>query len=98
MREWCGHGCLTDAMLLGWLQKKGTRACDHAAVLAITAEIAGALACLHSQGIVHGNLSGEWCVPGWKEACMVRQCAWALIPDMILSHLRNAAYGLKGLH
>ena len=59
MREWCGCGTLTDALLKGWLQRKGTRMVDHAAVLATAAEVASALTCLHEAGVIHGNLTSD---------------------------------------
>lgn len=60
VREWCGHGTLTDAILKGWLQQKNSRSVNPIAVLATAAEVASALRCLHGQGVVHGDLCGDW--------------------------------------
>ena len=62
VREWCGHGCLTDAILKGWLQENPNTRSEpsYAAVLATAAEIASALTCLHNEGVVHGDLTADW--------------------------------------
>ena len=65
VREWCGHGCLTDAIMKGWLQTKADRRSEvnFPAVLATAAEIASALTLLHKENLLHGDLTGDWCVP-----------------------------------
>lgn len=62
VREWCSRGCLTDAIMKGFLQsdpntKSGP---DEVAVLATAAEVASALTYLHGQGYLHGDLTGDW--------------------------------------
>ena len=59
IREWCGHGSLTDAILKGWLQHEGTRTVNEVAVVATAVEIAGALVCLHGRDVLHGDLTGD---------------------------------------
>lgn len=60
VREWCNHGTLTDAIIKGWMHAKNSRNVSRAAVLATAVEIASALMSLHSAGVVHGDLSGDW--------------------------------------
>ena len=62
IQEPCALGTLSQALQAGRLCKPGTagRRVDVPAVMATAGEIAGALACLHSQDLVHGNLSADW--------------------------------------
>ncbi|WIA44433.1 hypothetical protein OEZ86_007193 [Tetradesmus obliquus] len=58
--EYCDKGCLQDAVERGWLRQ--SRSCvsgpvNLLAVLATAAEVAGGMALLHSNGIIHGDLS-----------------------------------------
>ncbi|KAF6260297.1 kinase-like domain-containing protein [Scenedesmus sp. NREL 46B-D3] len=58
--EYCDRGCLQDAVERGWLRE--SRSCVSGpvsllAVLATAAEIASGMALLHSNGIIHGDLS-----------------------------------------
>ncbi|KAG2434249.1 hypothetical protein HXX76_007974 [Chlamydomonas incerta] len=59
--EYCDKGCLQDAIERGWLRTERSAVSGRpnmAAVLATAREVAAALAYLHSQNVVHGDLSG----------------------------------------
>lgn len=62
LREHCARGCLTDAILRGGLQthREKRSEVNVEAVLATAAEVAGALMSIHSEGLVHGDLTGDW--------------------------------------
>ncbi|WIA09457.1 hypothetical protein OEZ85_008858 [Tetradesmus obliquus] len=56
--EYCDQGCLQDAVDRGWLREGPAGPVSTLKLLATAAEIAAGMLHLHSQGIVHGDLSG----------------------------------------
>ena len=71
VQEPCSLGTLAQAIHTGQLCERHSngRRVDVAAVLATAREVAGALAHLHGQGLMHGNLSSDWRAPGLSTAC-----------------------------
>lgn len=55
VREWCGRGRLSDALLRGWLRgKDGAPNMD--AVLLTAREVVAAVDYLHQKDIIHGDI------------------------------------------
>ena len=73
---------------------------DAANVLAIAREIAGPLAHLHAQGLVHGNLSADRYAQGSQFKCIALLCSTQGRPveATVLATAREIAGALAHLH
>ena len=64
VEESCDMGTLSAAMLRGLFLEPGTRKPCMLYLLKTVADVAGALACLHAEGYLHGDISGDRCALG----------------------------------